>query len=131
MQDLSTGLDGTPYTDFVRINTLSDTSEEGVRQYLKNNPNLIFHRGYFPSTAIGLEDTTFALVHLDCDQHDSMAAGLEFFYPRLSPGGVIICHDYGIYSGVKTAVDNFLSDKPEVPIEFPDGAGSSLIVKAR
>ena len=40
------------------------------------------------------EDMVFALVHLDCDLYAPMRAGLEFFYPKLVPGGFMIIHDY-------------------------------------
>ena len=45
--------------------------------------------------------------------------------PRLAPGGILLCDDYGFDScpGATRAVDEFLRDKPEKAISLSDGAG--------
>lgn len=52
---------------------------------------------------------SFALVSLDPDLYAPTLEGLRFFYPRLSPGGMIIVHDYDNkqFTGVKQAVSEF------------------------
>ena len=35
----------------------------------------------------------YALVHLDADLYSPQFSGLQYFYPRMTPGGVIIIHD--------------------------------------
>lgn len=70
--------------------------------------------GLFPTTIVGNDDlasTTFALVHLDVDCHQSVVDGLDFFWPKLNSGGMILIHDYGWFAcpGVKTAVDDFVA----------------------
>lgn len=57
----------------------------------------------------GLENEKFIFVNLDFDLYLPILAGLQFFYPRLAPGGVILVHDYftKIYHGVKETVDEF------------------------
>lgn len=121
--------DGTEYVRFVGDEPMADTSLAAVREYLGAADNLAFHQGYFPTTAKALESRHFAFVHLDGDQYRTIVDGLEFFYPRVSTGGVIVCHDYGIYEGVRSAVDDFLADRDEVGVELPDASGSVLIVK--
>jgi O-methyltransferase len=49
-----------------------------------------------------------ALLRLDTDWHDSTRASLEYLYPRLVSGGVLIVDDYGHYQGQRTAVDAYL-----------------------
>ena len=49
----------------------------------------------------------------------STKACLEYFYPRLIPGGILISHDYSILAGVKQAFTEFLADKREPLIEIP------------
>ena len=44
---------------------------------------------------------------------------MEFFYPRMVPGGVMLTHDYSLLGGVKKAFDEFFADKPEGIIELP------------
>jgi O-methyltransferase len=69
------------------------------------------------------------------DLEAPITAALESFYPLLSPGGVMIVHDYNNTRswdrGAKKAVDRFLADKPETPIEMPDKFGSIVIARAR
>jgi O-methyltransferase len=50
---------------------------------------------------------------------------MRFFYPRLVPGGVILCDDYGFTTcpGVRRAVDEFMADKPEHVVHVPTGHG--------
>ena len=75
----------------------------------------------------------FALVHIDCDLGKPLKAALEFFYPRVSPGGLLVVHDYssGWGKDVKPAVDKFMADKPETPILLPDKSGSVMIARSR
>jgi hypothetical protein len=66
-------------------------------------------------------------VHFDVDLYESTKACLEFFYPRMIVGGVMLSHDYSLLAGVRKAVDEFLQDKPEKPIELP--STQCMIVK--
>jgi len=74
-----------------------------------------FHPASDSAQTPGLQAAQFQFVHLDLDLYRSTLAGLEFFYPRLLPGGVIVSHDYGDLTvpGVRQAFDDFLRDKPE------------------
>ncbi len=111
-------------------NEFSDTDLKTVKKQIGENDKVVFYPGYFPDTAIGLEDRKFAFVHLDADLYLPTTEGLKFFYARLSPGGVIIIHDYNhIWDGVKKAVDEFMPTIPENLIELPDWKGSVMIVK--
>jgi O-methyltransferase len=95
------------------------SSFEQVQAYLKAYPNVHFHQGFFPGTAAGLEDLRFCFVHLDGDLYESTLSGLEWFYPRLNRGGVLISHDYyGPSDGVGRAFDEYFADKPECLVEL-------------
>ncbi len=116
----------------VKRHDFGDTSLAAVRAFLGESPLLHFVEGRFPDTAAAVPaDSRFALVHLDCDLEEPMRAGLEFFYPRLSPGGLLIMHDYGsgLWPGVTHAVDEFLRGKPERIILIPDKSGTAVIAK--
>jgi hypothetical protein len=83
--------------------------------------------GYFPTTTSHIPaNLEFALVHLDADLYQPILSGLEYFYPRLSVGGFMIIHDYlsNAWPGVKKAVDEFLSQRPEKLIRIPDKSGT-------
>jgi O-methyltransferase len=76
------------------------------------------------------ELTLFALVNIDADLYNPTKAGLEFFYPRLSPSGVIIVHDYTHkWEGVMTAVDEFIKTIPESLVTLPDMNGTVMIIR--
>lgn len=92
-------------------------SQESVQQYL-GDLDVEFHKGIFPLTADAVADKTFSFVHLDLDLYEGTMASLQFFYPRLSPGGILISHDYLLAKGVKTAFSEFFASRPEPVIEL-------------
>ncbi|MHC4880515.1 MAG: TylF/MycF/NovP-related O-methyltransferase [Planctomycetota bacterium] len=76
--------------------------------------------GYFENTLQQLADRTFCYVHLDCDMYDSYRTCMEFFYPRMAPGGIILFDEYDdpYWPGCNKAIDEYLSDKPERPVRI-------------
>jgi O-methyltransferase len=103
-----------------------------VKKFIGESPNVIFHKGYFPDTADAVKDIRFAFVNMDADLHNPTKAGLEFFYPRLSPGGIILIHDYNAdWPELMNAVDTFCSGIAESPVPVPDADSSLMIVKSK
>ena len=108
----------------------ADTEIDQVRAYIGGNDNLIFKKGYFPETTIGLEKERFALVHLDADLYKPTLEALKFFYPKMNPGGVIIVHDYNHnWDGIPKAVNSFIKNIPESIVEVMDWQGSVMIIR--
>ncbi|MCA9214143.1 MAG: class I SAM-dependent methyltransferase [Planctomycetales bacterium] len=91
---------------------------DAVRQYLSQYGGVEFYRGMFPETAAAVEEKNFAFVHFDVDLYESTRSCLEFFYQRMTPGGIMLSHDYSILTGVQQAFHEFLRDKPEGLIEL-------------
>lgn len=90
--------------------------------------NLFFYKGVFPETIVELKkDIKFSFVHLDVDLYKSTKDCLEYFYPRMHKGGIILSHDYPSSVGAKRAVDEFMKDKPEAILKLSGNQG--LIVK--
>jgi len=88
--------------------------------------------GYFPeSLNENHNNKTFAIVHLDCDLYEPTRSGLEFFYTKMSPGGIFILHDYSncSWTGSKKAIDEFILLKKENLILMPDKSGSAFFRK--
>ncbi|MEQ9230847.1 MAG: TylF/MycF/NovP-related O-methyltransferase, partial [Cyclobacteriaceae bacterium] len=57
-------------------------------------------------------------------------SALNYFYPKLAKGGVILIHDYNhTWAGLRQAVDEFAATIPEVPVEIADWQGSVMIIK--
>ena len=107
-----------------------DTSEQAVRKRLGTSRNIVLRPGYVPETLTGLEDERFSFVLLDLDLLEPTQASLEFFYPRLNPGGYLVMHDYNNAESnwaCKRAFDSFLEDRPEQLVELGDVWGSALI----
>lgn len=113
------------------VKHFKDTSIDSVLNFIDSkNSNVRVFKGYFPETVNKkLEKTVFSFVHLDADLFVPTKNGLEFFYSRVSPGGIILIHDYNAWPGCRKAVDEFFSQKKEFPIPMPDKSGSAIIVK--
>lgn len=115
--------DGLPEPDVAERQHLRQSqyrsSLGSVRSFLGREPGVVFHPGRFPETAAGLEDKRFSFVHLDVDLKSSTRACLEFFHPRMVPGGVIMTHDYSFLDGVREAFAEFLVGRSGQLIELP------------
>ena len=89
---------------------------------------LVFHKGWIPERFDEVQNEQFAFVHIDVDLRQPTIDSVEFFYPRLSTGGILLCDDYGCTTcpGATQAIDRFLVGKPEKMISL-DGGGGFLI----
>ena len=92
-------------------------------------------KGFFEDTLPRISEERFSLAHLDCDLYTSYKTCLEFVYPRMLPGGVIVLDDYrlpaNVYPGADKAVDEFFADKPEKPERFDHPQGLRSFVRIR
>ena len=107
------------------------TPYEDVVSFLQDCPNVRFHRGLFPYTTRSVKSEKFCFVHIDFDLYAGTLAGCKFFYPRMSPGGIIIFDDYLWHAtpGVKSALDEFFNDKPEIPIVLGPNFFQAIVIK--
>jgi predicted O-methyltransferase YrrM len=93
-----------------------NTSAADVTEYLKDLTNIRVVAGDFRETSAQLEaHAPFAFVHLDVDVYPVTRYGLEFFAPRMLPGGLIVADDYGFTTcqGARKGVDEFARAHPE------------------
>jgi O-methyltransferase len=113
--------------------TVFNSSLESVQDFVGKSVSVKLIPGYFPETTIDIDpENQYALVHLDSDLYSPQFSGLEYFYPKMTPGGVIIIHDCNNeYTGSKRALNEFFLNKPEVPIIIPDKSGSAIVVKLK
>ncbi len=108
----------------------ADTTIDKVKRTIDGNDNLVFVQGYFPDSAKGLKNKNYAFVNIDADLYKPILAGLRYFYPLLSSGGVILVHDYNQkWPGAMKAVDEFVRTIPEVIIPVPDSDNTIMIIK--
>lgn len=77
-------------------------------------------KGYFQHTLPTLPTGQYCFVHLDCDLGESYRECLEYFYPRMAPGGIVCFDEYHIPAWPLTTqvIDDFFTGKPENPAPF-------------
>ncbi|MDP2704173.1 MAG: TylF/MycF/NovP-related O-methyltransferase [bacterium] len=120
--------EGLPETDpqkdpFWKKGDLREINYEEVRRFLHEDSFKLI-KGYFPeSTRLVPDKMTYSFVHIDADIYKSTKDACEYFYPKMTHGGVMLFDDYLYLScpGVREVVDTFFKDKKEKPIPFTTG----------
>lgn len=120
--DTFTGMPPTdPEHDMIPAGIFAETSLGKVESFLADCPNVSFHPGWFPETAIPIEDKRFSFVHVDGDIYQTTQDAISFFYPRMTKGGIMAFHDYVQHDcpGVREAIHDFFDSAPETIIFTP------------
>ncbi len=112
----------------------ADTSLEAVRELLAelDLTNVELLRGVFPEdTAERISHRRFSLVHVDVDVYQSARDTVEWAWPRLTLGGVVVFDDYGFYGceGVTELVDE-VYDRPD-RLVMHNLNGQAVVTKLR
>jgi hypothetical protein len=83
----------------------------------------VLHKGWIPDRFQEVASHTFAAVHVDVDLYHPTKDSIEFFYPRMNPGGLFVCDDYAFTTcpGATKAIDEYMSDKPETIVSMDCG----------
>lgn len=91
--------------------------------------NCIVKKGYFPETAVGIEDE-FCFVNLDMDLYLPTLEGLRFYYDRMCKGGVVLIHDYyhPELPGIKQAIKDFELETKQELVKLPIGDFCSIAI---
>lgn len=114
------------------VGDFKDTSLEHVQRFVSGSQEdgvAIFRKGWIPDTFKDLGKIKVCFAHIDLDLYRSILDSLDFIYPRLASGGVIVFDDYGFAScpGARRAVDEFFADKPEKP--FVLSTAQAIVIK--
>lgn len=102
--------------NYCKKGMFNETSIERVLRTLESCENFTIMVQEFPKGDTSkLDNLKFKIVHIDVDIYESTKNCLEYFYPRMVPGGVIVIDDYNEKNcaGCKTAVDEFMHLKPD------------------
>lgn len=123
---MPTTSDGEPYN----AGDFRPGSAEDVRRLVGTaGANVRLHVGYIPDTFVdtGIEQLAFA--HIDVDLWNSVHECIEFVYPRVVAGGLIVFDDYGFPSCARArqAVDQAFERRRETPIYLP--TGQAVVIK--
>jgi hypothetical protein len=73
------------------------------------NEQIRFVQGKVEETLPQTRPESIALLRLDTDWYESTRCELEFLFPLLAPGGVLIVDDYGHWQGCRQAVDDYFA----------------------
>ena len=99
-----------------------DITERNLSEF---KDHIIYHPGFIPESFNKLPESPHSIVylHIDLNSAKPTLAALNFFYPKLVRGGVILFDDYGWreYKDTKKVVDEFFSNKPGILLKLATG----------
>ncbi|MCK1519563.1 MULTISPECIES: TylF/MycF/NovP-related O-methyltransferase [unclassified Bradyrhizobium] len=118
-----TSIDGT----YWRKGSLT-AAEDELRQSLREFDNYRIYKGWIPTRFVEAADCRFRFVHIDVDLYQPTLDSLQFFYPRMVAGGIILLDDHGFKScpGAKQAADAFFESKAENLALLPTGQAFTI-----
>ena len=85
----------------------SDVSPSMVKAFFQDFPAVRVLSGWVPQVFDGLGEERFAFVHVDLTLFEATHAALEYFYPRMNSGGVLLCDGSLFCPGVEKAVERY------------------------
>lgn len=81
-------------------------------------PTLRLKKGWFQNTLPKFQPVPIALLRLDGDLYESTLVCLQYLYPLVSVGGVVIADDMGLPGAAKAVYEYFGDKMPELlPVE--------------
>ena len=79
-------------------------SLDKVKAALSQFPRIEYFPGWIPAAFPKEDGVRYRFVHVDVDVCKPTRDSIEYFYPRLVPGGVIVCDDYN-WPGARQAIE--------------------------
>lgn len=81
----------------------NDTSLAAVQEAI---PDAEFHVGVFPDT-LPADLGKIAFIHCDCDQYRSVRAVIDYLWPLVVPGGIMVVDDLDTDGGKRAMGETF------------------------
>jgi hypothetical protein len=66
----------------------------GMEEARRRAPKAELIQGFIPEVLAVLPQGPFAFAHVDLDQYAPTRASLEWLFPRMITGGIVLCHDW-------------------------------------
>ena len=120
-----------------RRHDFQDAEFGTLRNLFRNFPNVVIHKGWFRETLPQMPERNYSMVYVDCDLYEGTRELCEYFYPRLSPGGCLLFHDYWYpeqelihqtpFHGVKAAIADVLPEMIDSLVIFPETTHALLV----
>lgn len=82
--------------------------KQTMRKTGYDGKNMEFVKGKVEDTLPTKTPEKIALLRLDTDWYESTRCEMEYLFPLLVPGGVIIIDDYGHWEGCRRAIDEYV-----------------------
>jgi O-methyltransferase len=98
------------YADLVRAEAPLDAVRRTMLDTGYEPERLQFVEGPVEETIPRTMPGPIAILRLDTDWYRSTKHELQYLYPLLSPGGVLILDDYGHWRGARQATDEYLKE---------------------
>lgn len=91
-------------------------------------PNVVIVKGVIPDSLSQMPEGDVAFIHLDLNAARPTRSAIEFFWPRLVPGGVVLLDDYGWVDNEeqKATLDEFAALTGLDILSLPTGQGLLL-----
>lgn len=107
---------------------------EEVRRNLESTgyptENLHFIPGKVEDTLPVTDVPEIAMLRLDTDFYESTKAEMEYLYPKLTSGGILLLDDYYNWLGSKDAVDEYIAEH-NIPIMLMTLGGGGAVAGAK
>tara|TARA_R110002167_G_scaffold200644_1_gene404053 strand:+ start:225 stop:1001 length:777 start_codon:yes stop_codon:yes gene_type:complete len=129
------GIDGESAISWQSDNNVDNcrTEEQYAHDVMELSSAVRVHimKGWFNSTLSGFEpDAPIAVLRLDADWYSSTAECLNYLYPFVPKGGLILIDDYFAWDGCSRAVHDYLSANSLADRIRTVGSSLAYIVKS-
>lgn len=96
-----------------------------LKDNLKEFDNVKVHKGWIPHIFEDCSEKKFKLLHIDVDLYQPTIDSLEYFYPQIVAGGVVILDDYGYLTcpGAHRAANEFADRNHTRVLHLTTGQG--------
>ncbi len=102
-----------------------------VQAHFQQFPSVKLIRGAIPQTLSQVTTNQVAYLSIDMNCAEPEVAALEYFWPRMVPGGIVLLDDYAFaeaYRRQKEAIDRWAAPLSLSILSLPTGQG--LLIKA-
>lgn len=90
---------------------------------------LVLVPGHVPGSLGPFGEYSWRFAHFDMDLYEPTRLALDWVWPRMVPGGILLFHDYDALPTVRKAVDEFVNPLGLLAIPLSDRFGSAIVFK--
>ena len=101
----STGNSHRPPSEIMKEGNFAVALEK-VQANLSEFPNIQYFKGWIPHAFPKDNNNQYRFVHVDVDLYQPTLDSFEYFWPKILPGGIMLCDDFN-WSGAEKAVKEF------------------------